>query len=335
MPPRTDTPNDESKWQAQLAGETVELVNETPHYGFFRMRERKGGPLVPVAFWYSEAGDLRCKVDGIMVDQDAALQAWSRACDNAVTHEEYQRVAAGGRWSDIDGAVHDQINGREQIGGNNPPDDPAVLLKDELEALQRSAAQYTEINDDETLKRARSLHALLLEKRLAAVKAHKKEKDPHLEAGRLVDRKWFPLRDMADAAANVINLAMDAFATKKLKAQRRAEAEARAKVEAEARAKAAAEPPPPSSAAPTEAPPPAPAPAAPAPIAPIKGAHGRAANVAVVNVITDVNDWDALYATFKERDEVRALLRKLADQAVRLGQSVPGVTIEEQAKVRG
>ncbi len=334
--PRLDGPNDETNWKRRLAGEQVETHPDEPVYGFYRVRQGRGGPFVPVAFWYTPEGDLRCKMNGTMVDDLRARELWTFASENPITHEVYTAVSNGAKWPDIDDTVSDQIDERQRqrIGGNNPPTDPAGLLKEQIDAAAAGVDQYKEIDSDDTLKKARSLHARLLELRGTADKSHKKEKEPHLEAGRAVDRKWFPLRDAADVAAKLLNKVMDAWETKKLRIAR--EEQRKRDAAAEAAARAAVPERTPDQAPPlAPAPPAAPAITAPAPIAPIKGAYGKAASVHVVNVITAVEDWDALYATFKERDEVRALLRKLADQAVRNGQSVPGVTIEEQAKVRG
>jgi hypothetical protein len=363
--PRTDSPNDETKWQSRLAGEVVETFADEPDYGFYRVLQ--GRNFVPVAYWYNEeTGDLRCKVNNRLLvrnnpetgqpehDDMSAREMWPRASKNPITKEEYDRVIRGEQtWSDMDPTVAAQVarpngNPREHIGANNPPTDPVDQLREQIESAQKSASLYAEINDDVTLGAARSLHARLLELRGSAVKQHRAEKEPHLREGQKIDKKWFGLRDLAAEAARKVNDAMDAFANRKLKALRAEEARQAAEAAKQAAEAAAAvqEFAPDAAPAPTEpAPPLAPATptngrqyAAPRPapvIAPVKGAYGRAASVGVVHVITEITDWDALYAAFKDRDEIKVALRKLAEQAVKNGQTVPGVVTEEQAKVRG
>ena len=141
--PRQDGPNDETKWQARLAGEQVETHPDEPDYGFYRTRAHKGGPLVPVAYWYTEAGELRCKMNGQMLEEDRARYVWPFASVQAITIEEYDRVVGGEPWSDIDLTVHEGVvaeNPRERIGDNRPPTDPAEDLKLQIEIASAAIA---------------------------------------------------------------------------------------------------------------------------------------------------------------------------------------------------
>lgn len=313
-------------WRRRLAGEVVPIHDGEPQSGFYRLTRKNDAPR-PIAYWFKD-GELRCRV-GVdqNIDEQRAREWWPWASKSPVAHEVYKAVLAGEPWPDMDPIVGEQLAAR---GHNNPPTDDAELLKEQIEAARGGMAAYAKIEDDETLRRAQSLRSRLLELAGEANKNHKAEKEPHLAAGRAVDKKWFPLRDLADAAAKAIRGAMDAWETEKLRRQREAErvAAEQARAAQEAADKAAAEgKPAPQPVAPPPPPPPAAMPG------PIKGAYGRAAAVKTVFVVTAVTDWSALFAYVREQPELQALMRKLAQRAVDNGErTIPGCTIEEQRK---
>lgn len=312
-------------WRAALRGEKPEANPDNPQDGYYRVRERKGGPLVPVALWFENDQQL-CVIGGKLVDETTACERWPYFADKPITHEVYTAVAERGEnWPDIDPTVADQQ--RDGIGGNNPPEDEAIILQEQIEAAAAGANAYAKIEDDETLRKAQTLRSRLLELSRTADKRREDLKRPHMEAGKAVDAKWQPLVKLAKSFADGIATAMNAWETEKLRRereeQRKAE-EAQRKAEAEARAAEEAGRP---------APPPAPvAPQPPAAPAPIKGAAGRAASVKLVRVAT-VTDQDAVYRYMRDRPEVVELLAKLAQRATDAGHDVPGVKIDEQRKV--
>ena len=313
-------------WRAALNGEKPEANPDNPQDGYYRMRERKGGPLVPVAVWFDEgAGRQLCLVGGTLVDENAANHRWSYFCDKPITHAVYTAVAERGEdWPDIDETVAAQQ--RDGVGGNNPPEDEAIILQEQIEAAAAGANAYAKITDDETLAKAQTLRSRLLELSRTADKRREDLKRPHFEASKAVDAKWQPLVKLAKSFADSIAAAMNAWETEKLRrereAQRKAEEAIRNAEEAARAAEAAGRPAPPV---------PAPPPPTEAP-APIKGAAGRAASVKLVRVATVV-DQDAVYKWMRERPEVVELLAKLAQRAVDAGRDVPGVKIEEQRRV--
>lgn len=184
-----------------------------------------------------------------------------------------------------------------QVTGRNAPADDAETLRDQIEAAKAGADGYAEVADDETAKRAQSLRARLLELGGEAEKRHKTEKAPHLEAGKAVDAKWLPMAKEAKAAADVIRAALSRFET--------------------AKAKAAA------AAAPT---------ASPAPAKQIRGGYGRPGVVRPIKVAV-IELIDRVYEHFRDHPEVAECLRRLAQKAVDAGETVPGVTVDEQRKV--
>lgn len=314
-------------WRAALAnpseiGKSLKIHEGDPQSGFYRKRAHKDGPFLPVAIWNTEGGTVAL-VNGQIADPN---DIWTFACRNPISEAMYNAALAGDGWPESDPVVERQ---KAPSAGHNSGDvDEAEMLRDQIEAAKQGAEAYASIADDETLPKAQSLRARLLELKGEAEKKHKKEKEPHLEAGRAVDKKWLPLAKEADAIAASIRSAMGAWETKKLQKQREAERAietARLAAEIEARKAAAAGKP--VEATPVPQPEPVAAPA------PIKGSYGRAASVSVIKVVTAITDQDALYAFLHSHPELRNCMFDLAKRAVAKGHTVPGVSVEEQAKV--
>lgn len=320
--------DDYAFWRAALAnpaaiGETIPVHDGDAQPGFYRKRHGNKTPWKPVAIWRHN-GEIVAFVNGETADP---AKVWSFACRNPITEAAYHDALAGKPWADQDTVVAEQI--APGAGHNSAGMDEAAMLAEQIDAAKKGGAAYVKIVDDETAAKAQSLRSRLLELKGQAEKAHKKEKEPHLEAGRAVDRKWLPLAKDADAAAKTIRDAMDAWETEKLRKQREAERQAQIAADvARIEALRAAEAGKPAS---------APAPPPPTPVAtmptPIKGAYGRAASVGVVNVVTGIVDQDKLYSFLRNHPDLIACMLDLAKRAVAKGLDVPGVAIEERAKV--
>ena len=172
-----------------------------PQPGFYRKRHFKDGPFVPVAIW-SQDGGMVALVNGDVADPS---DIWSFCARNPIGEATYHAILGGAPWPDADPVVADQIAG---AGHNSDVVDEAEMLRDQIEAAKTGAAAYAKITDDETSAKAQSLRSRLLELKGEAEKKHKKEKEPHLEAGRAVDKKWLPLAKDAEATAVAIRTAM-------------------------------------------------------------------------------------------------------------------------------
>jgi len=277
---------------------------DTPKCGFYRVRRDRNGGWKPIAIYQHQDGEFEALHDNDqLVD---AAEIWSWACRNPITEELYRDVAENGNpWPDMDGTV------AAQIGHNRGFADEADTLRDQIESAKAGADKYGTITDDDTEKAAQSLRSRLLELKGQAEKAHKVEKQPHLDGGRAVDAKWLPLAKDAEVTAKLIAAAIGAW--EDAKELKRRETEMRKAAEA-------------------GAPPPL-KPLVSAPAAPIKGAYGRAATVQVRKVVT-ITDQDAVYAAFKRRGEVGEFLTKLAQRAVDAGHEVPGIKVEEKRAIR-
>ncbi|AVX04292.1 hypothetical protein MXMO3_01767 [Maritalea myrionectae] len=312
-------------WQKALAGDKPPVHEGDPQSGFYRRRLKKNGPFVPVAIW-RDGDDWVALVDGKPAD---AMYLWTWVCDKPITKAEYDRVSNGEPWSDA--PIFDPTATNDLR--NSDPENELEALKDQIESAKAGIAEFEKIESDEAQVKAQALRARLNELSNEADKKRTAEKKPHLDAGKAVDAKWQPLVKDAKANAEKIKKAMSAYETEKLKKQReeqarleqqRRETEEAAKRDEEmGRPKAAdATPPPETDTTPEQTAP-----------APIKGNYGRAASVSVVKVVTGISDQGALYAFLKDHPELKQTMIDLAQRAVKKGFEVPGVSIDEQAKV--
>lgn len=291
-------------------GRSLNMTHE-PQTGFWRKRNKSGND-VPVAIWH-DGHEMVALIDG---KPGNAADIWTWVCDWPIPEDVYRAVAERGEpWPGSDPVVLEQTG----VGHNSCAIDEAEVFADQVDAAEAGKDAYAKITDDEQLAAAQSLRSRLLELKAEGEKKHKKEKEPWLEGGRAVDKKWLPNVKRAQAAADFIRQAMSAFETEKLRKQRQEEAD---RLAAEIAATKAAGP--------------VPTPEKPKPAvssAPIRGSYGRAASVSVINVVTAITDQDALYAFLKDHPDLKTCMFELAKRAVAKGLDVPGVEVQEQAKV--
>lgn len=312
-------------WQSAIIGNVGEVHDGHPQSGFYRNR-RKGEQAKSVAYWIdTKSGKQRCQVNGEDVTEQQAMEIWPYASKEPISHEMFKAHKETGKWPDMDEAALGTLPGQHTTAGsNNPPTDPFEILKEQIESASAGRGQYAAIDSDEKAAAAQSLRSRLLELGGDADKKRDTEKRPHLEAGRDIDRKWKPLVEMAQTAADAIRTAMRGW--EREKDRKAAEAAAAAAKKAQEAADKAAK-----AGKPVPAPEPPPPPATPA--VPIKGAYGRAAAVTMVNVVT-ITDYAAVFHAFKARAEVQELLQKLAKKAVDDGHEVPGTTVTKEKDIR-
>jgi hypothetical protein len=320
-------------WKAALAnpkaiGVTLKMTT-TPEQGFYRWK-KKDSPWILVAIWQDEDGSWLAKRgaqhEERMVD---AHQEWEYCRNRPITVDEYDKVYAGGEWSDVDSVVHAQR--QPPRPGSNEPVDEAEILKDQIDSAVAGAKAYEKVDSDAKAALAQSLRSRLLELFREGDKKFHSEKDPITKLGKEIDERW-RFRGEAETVAGKIRMALEKYESAKL-ARRRAEEEAARKAANEAeRKREEAEL---SFVQQELAPEPAPAPPpAAAPETTIKGSYGRAATISTEWVVTGIADQDALYRYMREHADLKECLRNLAQRATKAGHDVPGITKSEQARVR-
>jgi hypothetical protein len=269
-------------------------ISTTPEQGFYKTKF-KNGPWEPVAIWQDDNGNWTALRNGKPVDADAV---WVWACRNPITHEAYEQALATGKWDEDDPTVASMI-------GHNVGDD-LDALRDQIDSARQGAEAYATIDSDDQAAKAQSLRARMNELAGTADKRREALKKPHLEAGKQVDAEWMPLVKEAKSVADLLRRAIEGYQTLKLREQRRLEAEQRAGEE----------------------------PVPPPPVADkVKGSYGRAAAVTTELVVTAITDQDALYGSLREHPDLKACLLNLAQRGVRAGHNLPGITVEEKAKI--
>ncbi len=319
-------------WREALAGNKMAIHADHPQSGYYRKRESKGGPWLPVAIWTPKGGDAQvARVADKMVDP---LDVWTWVADNPVDKAAAQQAFKTGTWPGDAPAVT-----AAPMGDNNPPSEPVELIPLEVQAADEFLAKVgvikTQVDSDIASNKVGNLRDL----KKKAEAAHKTEKEPHLAAGRAVDAKYKPKIDDADGAVKRLLAAVTVYQNAEA-ARLRKEAEAKAAAERAAYEKqlaaqrAAAE----KEAAATQTTleeilDATPAPPPPKPAEPVKvksgGATGRGVSLRTVKVAT-VTDYDKAMVALRDHPEMRELVQKLADRACKAGVPLAGVEYSTQ-----
>lgn len=316
-------------------------VNEDPQPGWYRSRD------TAAVIWISnETGELKCKINGAMVDRNTMLAQWQSICDRAVSTEDYKARIESGRWPGENAVVTEMLS-------NNAPEDDSFegihaaidRLADEAKRLMKGGAALTKAAADEAADVADKLGKLYAK----AEKARKIEKQPFIDGGKRVDDKWSPLTTVAGIYKMLKDTVVEPFllAQKRAKeaAERKAQAEAdrlrreAAEKEAEARRMIAAAAPGSNTTAVADAERIAADAAARAETAaatameiaatPVTaGTRGRKTSLRTVTVVT-IEDRAQVLEFFKHREEITALLQSMAEKAVDAGFAVPGVKVSK------
>lgn len=210
-------------WQNALVGSAASIIDGEPQTGYYRVRRKGQDGFSPVAYWTdSKTGKQRCHLDGADFDPQRALEIWPHASKRPVTSEAYDERLRTGKWPDEHSAV---------VGHNKSPvADDIAALKDRIEDLAREAETLiaagpaqTDAESDQASDLAQTFGEL--ENRIKRL--HQAEKDPFLESGRAVDRKWFGLRDRAAELKRRLKLAVvTPFLAKKVEETEKADATA-------------------------------------------------------------------------------------------------------------
>lgn len=183
-------------WRAALDGKPMPVHEGEPRSGYYRTKRAKkdgGGWGKPVAIWRDEEGwnalrgDTACEAGDI----------WAYVCRNPISYDLYEAVCAGAPWPD---AI--EIEAAPDFEADVPAE---TAISADLTRTQEAARKWlidlghppaTQVEADKAGNFADAFSKI--EK--AATAAHKAGKEPHLEASRAVDRKFFPIRDAAAVA---------------------------------------------------------------------------------------------------------------------------------------
>jgi hypothetical protein len=204
---------------SKVGSKELPVHESHPQQGYYRSKAYKDGPLLPVAIWFTEEGDLVAYRNGKEIDPH---DIWTYCCRAPVTVEEYDAVMAGGNWSDEPPIA--------KIGDNSGSDDPFEALNIEFEGEKETAEEFLK----KPVKTQTDADKVgIWAKRLSSIKSraedlHRVEKQPNLLEGRRIDDKWRGLKTDPDALAKKLKQHTQPFLTAKKR-----EEEDRARKEAE------------------------------------------------------------------------------------------------------
>lgn len=300
-------------WRDALAGKAVALHADVPHAGYYRMRDRKDGPWLPVAIWTKD-GALTARVGS---DKRDPFDIWTRCAKYPVKMEDAKAVFGGAAWP-----------GEIGIGHNSGDLSLAESIKDAVsQAMEWLKASG--VKDQVSMDMAANYRAKLLDLAKQADAEREAKKRPHDEAAKAVQAEYKPIIDSAKAAADTVRDALSKYmAAEQEKARKAAEEAARIENErrlAEYQRRLAAE---------AEhalndrdaGPVPEPKIVAPEPVRIQAG--GQRGKKASLREMTRwrVDDYAAALSHVKEHPEVRAVVEKVAFAQARTGAAVPGVS---------
>lgn len=313
-------------WRDALAGKPVEIHESAPQSGYYKMRDGKKGPWLPVAIWNSAHGTKICRVAN---GAHNAQEVWTYCAGHPVKKEDAKHAFEHGSWP-----------GDAPEIGHNSGDLSLAEQISEYAAMALAWLKKSGVKDKTSADMAANYRAKLNELKKEADNARTAEKAPHLAASKAVDDKWRNPIAEATTATEDLRAALTAFMVaeeKRLKAEadakRKAEEERvaaeRARIEAERAEKMRVDP----IAALTDPEPELPmAPAEPEPVKiQAGGQRGRKTGLKTVTVY-EVTDYEAALSHVKSHPDVIAAVEKVAKAQAKAGATVPGVTVSE-AKV--
>lgn len=311
-------------WFDKLAGKPVEMNPSTPHAGFYRLprKESYGArrTFKPVAYWPGENGQLSCRIGDEDVTPERGQEIWERVGNHPVTEEAYRLVAQdNGLWPDEhelvamgDNLPPEDLDWNEiaEIGSIDPTDAFLIeKLQERIKKLSQEAGRRIEgppIQDQDEANRLANLADALTMFHKIADGTRAREKKPHDEAAKTVQKKWAPVLLMAETYKNLKYKLLTPWLRRQEEAQKK---------QAEAAAAAGD----PLAASETRR--------------PRVGTRGRAMSLKSLKH-AEITDYDACLNFFRESPDIKTTLQDLANRAVRAGITVPGVKVlEEQQAV--
>lgn len=320
--------NDLTYWQDALAGKMPPIYADQPHAGYYRMRQHKDGPFLPVCI-YVKDGALVALISAAK-NYRPAIDVWTYCADGPVTKEDAMHAFNNGDAWPGDAPQPPRI-------GDNSGDLTLAEQVREYASMALGWLRKHGIKDAIGKDTVANMRQKLLDfgKQLDAQR--EVEKRPHDLAAKAVQAKYKPLIDEATAAAAELRDALTVYMRKE---ERRLQAEAEAKRRAEEeraaaenkriadeRAKLMRDDP---IAALTSD---EPEPIVPAPIEPVKvtagGQRGRKTGLRTVTKYV-VTDYTAALAHCKDHPAVREAVEKVCCAQAKSGASVPGIEAREE-----
>lgn len=317
-------------WRRALAGEKQPIDADTPQSGFYRKREHKDGPWLPVMIRFAD-GALRCRVGSdSSVDP---LTVWTYCAGNPVSKEAAAYAFKNGNKWETDAP---------SIGDNSGNATPLELLRDYIETA-RAWFKGKKLDTQKAVDEAANYANELIRLKGVADKERDALVRPHLTAQREINSKYNPEIENAETLAKTIKRGCDDFMRAEKKrledeqrakymAEMKAAEEARKAVEAQ-RAKQLADDPIAALTSPEIEMPELPmGPKAPEPVK-VQAGGQRGKKMALrTYTVHEVTDYAAALNWAKTDPKVIETVTSVCVAAARAGQTVPGVTTRQEER---
>lgn len=302
-----------------------------PVDGWWRMKAAKTKPDYPVVVWQDDSGNVWCQIGRAVpfLENSDKWHNWKAVgwyhCE-AVEQEVYDKALATGAWKDGKPATRqatEEPDGEpEGERRNAPATETLATITDEMEAIFDAAAGLM-VTDQASANKAAGYVTRLRDLWKKADGLRVVEKEPHLNAGRMVDGKWRgPLDQIATFGALLdgnMRKWMKAEKARLDKEQADAAEEARRIAQAAQEASGGDE-------VPADHEPPRRT--QPAPTVQARSEYGRAASLRKVRVAVIV-DYNAFIRAIKEHADFKEFIQKKADAAARANTPIKGMEIKE------
>lgn len=186
-------------WMKALKGEPVEIHENSPQPGYYRMRQGKGWPWVPVSLWYPSAEEPLVMLKGTeeILEPARISEVWTYCCRNPISYQAWLDAMDGRGFADEIAEPSRNANA-----------DPLTVLSETIEDLVAQASRDLEgadlVADGDRRAKIANYATRLTELAKEADEARVAEKEPHLKAGREVDAKWKPVHERAKDAARTL-----------------------------------------------------------------------------------------------------------------------------------
>lgn len=332
-------------YQQNLAGAQVALHDGHPEPGYYKMRLGKGGPWVPVAIWEKDGEMVAVRGDGkggrTRVDPN---DIWTYVAGNPVMQDDAKYAFTNGKWEGDAPTIGD--NSREYPatyeGISAEFDDYAEMVQQFLSDITKAGG----IKEKALADRASNMADAIGDVKGGIARRAEEMREalvrPHLDAQRDINKQFKPIVEGGDTLAKQLRRVSGAWAKaeqdrlqkiaddKARVAREAAEKATREALQAE-RARAAAEPGADDGVVPKIEAPVIPVVVAETVRVQVGGQRGAVRSLKT-RLSAQIEDYELALQHFKNSDDVREAVMKLAQRAVKAGmKDIPGVTIVEEA----
>lgn len=339
--------SDEFDWYRRaINGDNPPIHAEVPQSGYYRLRDGRDGPWLPVCIWIGKSGAQVCRVDEEMRDPKSV---WVWVARHPMPKDDVVTRFKSGRWpsEQEDAPKAAGLKTDEPTAAPAGPRPAEAAPGHNSQDLGAFRAMLADLNDDASSAEAKVRNTPLKtkadadametwrQKLVGKVKAFEAsrmaEKRPLLDAIAEIDARYQAPRDRAEGIAVLMKRAVDGWIEEeksRLRAQAEAERRAREIAEAEAAKKAGA-----------AAPPPRPVPVAPPPKVQVEslapgGRRRSASSGPATGEIVDLLKVAAYFAG-NEEPQLIALLQTFVNRAARAKVLVPGAVMSWEAEKVG